>query len=533
MAQGLKLYLRFAALHMCYKILKALWLNLRAYSAWKHIPGTTFDIFCTRLKKNFLRVRDYYLDQYSRFPSAPLLRKTEGCQLSLICNNAESVQWLLKDDFQSFTKPASETNVVYKLLREFIGPKGIFTLSHGKHLSKESHEMWFKQRKIASKIFTRGNFSSFMSETFIEKAIIMTNVILKEDEYFDMQNLCFRFSMDSIEKLFFGKDVNSLQGEMSIYAKAFDGAGQCLLKLYIQNLVPMIMEQFLPFPFDRCLWDLSRKNTTAQKKFETNVKILYKHVQSFIEEIKVDKTISERRDLLANFLNSELNLQERQMEDDMLRDLILNATIAGRDTTACAMSWMLYELSENLHVQKLLCAEISRCSNSWKEKDGFRVPKLEDITHEKMPILTAVIYETLRLHPPVPVNFKVATRDTHYLDGTLVPKGVKVVYDTYSINRNPANWSRPNEFLVDRWIPFKQPSMYKFPVFQAGPRFCLGKDMALLEMKILACVLLQKVEIKLKKGEKIYPSMSLNMSISNNYERTSFNLWMKASQREN
>lgn len=78
-------------------------------------------------------------------------------------------------------------------------------------------------------------------------------------------------------------------------------------------------------------------------------------------------------------------------------------------------------------------------------------------------------------------------------------------------------------------IPFKQPSLYEFPVFQAGPRFCLGKDMAQFEAKIVAAKLLRRFSFELMEGEaeKINYSLNITMSLCNSPNKDSYNLWIR------
>ncbi|KAK3268724.1 hypothetical protein CYMTET_22786, partial [Cymbomonas tetramitiformis] len=111
----------------------------------------------------------------------------------------------------------------------------------------------------------------------------------------------------------------------------------------------------------------------------------------------------------------------------------------------------------------------------------------------KLPYLNAVLTEVLRLHPPVPQDFKIAVADDVLPDGTEIRRGEQVMYQVYVMGRSPKLWEDPLTFLPERHIndegAFMQPNMYKFPVFQAGPRTCLGKEMAYLEAGDLQSVL--------------------------------------------
>lgn len=114
---------------------------------------------------------------------------------------------------------------------------------------------------------------------------------------------------------------------------------------------------------------------------------------------------------------------------------------------------------------------------------------------ESMPYLHAAVSEALRLYPPVPIELKVAVEADELPDGTRVPAGALVSFDLYSMARLETVWG-PDccEFRPERWLDaagrFVAQSSFRFPVFLAGPRACLGREMAYLLMKIATASLL-------------------------------------------
>ncbi len=173
------------------------------------------------------------------------------------------------------------------------------------------------------------------------------------------------------------------------------------------------------------------------------------------------------------------------------------------------------KLTQNLEVQEQLMREIDQVLEG-------RVPTLADLEAENMPYLNGVMYETLRLHPPVPTDQKKVSQPTQFLGGTVIPANVNIFFCPRGFGRNPERFPNPLQFDPNRWIPFKQPTLYEFPVFQAGPRFCLGKDMAQFELKLLSVMLLQKFRFTLKPGEasKIGYSLMLTSSVTVDEQRT-------------
>ena len=168
------------------------------------------------------------------------------------------------------------------------------------------------------------------------------------------------------------------------------------------------------------------------------------------------------------------------------RDIVMNFMIAGRDTTACALSWTLFELAKHPDVVEEILAEIEKIHGDINEGgDSISYDNLQKMTYTK-----AVATEVLRLHPSVPVDMKFAKNSDTLPDGTYIPKGCAVLYSPFAMGRNESIWGddaeefKPERHLAEDKCKFMDPSQYKFTSFNAGQRLCLGKDLALLEIKL-------------------------------------------------
>ncbi len=135
-----------------------------------------------------------------------------------------------------------------------------------------------------------------------------------------------------------------------------------------------------------------------------------------------------------------------------------------------------------------------------------------------LPHTTALFNEVLRLYPPVPIELKECTTPTTFPDGTQLPKGAIVIWATWAMGRSKNIWGEDaDEFRPERWLvggeeggemTVKSMSAFEFPVFNGGPRSCLGKRMAELLAVYVVATLVWRYEFdevvdgKLNLGEK-------------------------------
>jgi len=119
---------------------------------------------------------------------------------------------------------------------------------------------------------------------------------------------------------------------------------------------------------------------------------------------------------------------------------------------------------------------------------------LDDI--KAMRYLNGVVMESLRLFPPVPSDVKDAAHDSALPDGRVVPAGTRVYFEIFQMGRETDLWGPDAaEFKPERWAEGSaamRKTQFEFPVFQAGPRICLGQAMAMFEAQLLIGFLLDR-----------------------------------------
>eukprot|EP00090_Calanus_glacialis_P013794 TRINITY_DN22442_c0_g1_i1.p1 TRINITY_DN22442_c0_g1~~TRINITY_DN22442_c0_g1_i1.p1 ORF type:complete len:206 (-),score=41.35 TRINITY_DN22442_c0_g1_i1:114-668(-) len=146
-------------------------------------------------------------------------------------------------------------------------------------------------------------------------------------------------------------------------------------------------------------------------------------------------------------------------------------------------------MSKNPEVQKKLQEEIDQ---AYDESEG-EMPDYSVI--QSLPYLDMVIHETLRVHSPVGVNSRVATKD-YSLPGTdiVLKTGDMVSWNARTLHRNPEHWSNPTEFYPEHFSKEEKAKRnpYAFQAFGQGPRACIGMRFALLEAKVAVLSVLRK-----------------------------------------
>ncbi|PHH51006.1 Cytochrome P450 94B3 [Ceratocystis fimbriata CBS 114723] len=171
--------------------------------------------------------------------------------------------------------------------------------------------------------------------------------------------------------------------------------------------------------------------------------------------------------------------------EKIVADAALNYLSAGRDTTAQALTWVFFLLAQNPDVVSCMRAEIGALTGP---------PIIQDL-----PYTLAVFYETLRLYPPVPFEIKQAEEATTLPDGTFLPAKSIVLWCPWAMNRSFTTWGPDAEkFQPSRWLTLDEKgiprilnrSAAEFPVFNGGPRTCLGKKMAeVVAVRVIAEVI--------------------------------------------
>ncbi|KAI8813234.1 cytochrome P450 [Cladochytrium replicatum] len=402
--------------------------------------------------------------------------------LQFFINTPEALEFVLRTKFESFEKGTQFRERFHSVLGN-----GIFN-SDG--------EQWRKQRKTAANIFNVNNFRDFVEKVFQREMgdfDLLLSRHANQGTLIDLHDSFFRFTLDGFAQIAFSIELNSmLAASQTPFALAFDRAQAA------------VQDRFL-WPFwKQTEWITNpslKKDMSFVRAFAMDV------VRKRREDLRNQSTIFKNSDILQMFLKHAEDHGE-VLTDEELADHVLNFIIAGRDTTAQALSWTFYLLSKNPQKVEPLLEEI-------KNSNVSAFPSYEEL--KNLRYANAVFTETLRLYPSVPTNIKECVKEETFPDGTVVPKGAMVLWSPYAMGRSKDIWGEDAaEFRPERWFERSTaPSQFEYPVFQGGPRLCLGKTMAQLEGVYVIVSILRKYNVECMNIDKVtyQPSVTLPMKV--------------------
>ena len=222
--------------------------------------------------------------------------------------------------------------------------------------------------------------------------------------------------------------------------------------------------------------------------------------------------IEGRVDVLSMLLSARYETGQ-PLPDNVIRDEMYTLMLAGHETTAATMAWVINRLLTHPNVMERASAEIV----------SVLVGATLDASHVgKLKYVEAVINETMRLDPVIPNFGRTLTRPLK-IAGRELPAGVTIAPCIYLVHRRPELWPNPDQFNPDRFLESRQ-SPYTFFPFGGGSRRCLGAAFASYQMKIVIAEILSRVELKpvdgytaraVRRGIAFAPSDGLPVIASN------------------
>jgi len=372
-----------------------------------------------------------------------------GPQHTIFVNDPEHIENVLVAHDWNFVKGRG-----LKRARRVLG-RGLLTSEGNFHR---------RQRRLAQPAFHKqriAGYAAVMAE-YSER----TGNRWSGGETVDIAQEMMRLTLAIVAKTLFDADVESEAGEI----------GQALtdvLKMFETFSSPLtdILDK-LPTPGNRRI-------ARARERLDDTI---YRIIEDRRESGE------DRGDLLSMLLMAQDEEGSGGMSDEQLRDELMTLFLAGHETTANALAWTWYLLSQNPEAEARLHAEINQVL------DG-RVPSFDDLP--RLDYTERVLTESMRCYPPVWVMGRRAVGSYKMGDYT-IPAGSIVLLSQYAMHHNERYYPEPFKFDPERWTPQARAARpkYSYLPFGGGPRLCIGEQFAWTEGILIIATLARRWKLR-------------------------------------
>jgi len=252
-------------------------------------------------------------------------------------------------------------------------------------------------------------------------------------------------------------------------------------------------------------FDLLTRETRRDLPFAAKFRALTHLVRGVIEARRAERRIE--MDLLSTLMEARDRDSGEAMPERALLDEIMTLIVAGHETTASALNWTWYLLTQKVEVEERLHQALA------------------GVSPEEDPYVEQVLLEGLRLYPPGWLFSRRALGDDE-LSGYHVAAGTDIFICPYLLHRHPAHWDRPETFDPDRFTPAAVEARHRFAFlpFSAGPRYCIGATFAMAEMRTHLSLLAREFRLSYVGAELPKPEFQINL-------RTQHDLLMRVAAR--
>jgi cytochrome P450 len=414
----------------------------------------------------FFRVlRDNIIATYPEetYESPIVARKIFG-RYRFVVSEPAAIKHVLLDNAANYQK----TEITRRILEPGLG-KGLVT-SEG--------ETWRQHRRLMAPAFDHRSIAMYTpimsaaaEELLADWSRLGANVPI------DVAGAMMKLTLHIISRTMFSTDSEAMRSIME------RGAGS-----YQAGMRPNIMD-FLGLPAWLAALPRMRVATRTLGEFDAEIDRLIR--------LRAQESGGGHRDLLARLIAARDDDTGGGMTATDVRDHVITIFMAGHETTAMAMTWIWYLLSQHPRAEATLHAELAAVL-------GGRPPTEQDVG--KLVYTRMVIEESMRLYPPVHTIARQALADDTLL-GRTIPKGSSVLIAPWVLHRHKLLWKNPGAFIPERFSAEQNAARPRFSYlpFGGGRRICIGAALALTEATVLLATIAQRYQLRLVPGHPVEP----------------------------
>jgi cytochrome P450 len=410
-------------------------------------------------------LRDSAIDSFAQeaYELDILERKIFGRRLFVV-NDLAAIKHVLIDNAANYQK----TEITRRILEPGLG-KGLIT-SEG--------ETWRQHRRAMSPAFDHRSIAAYTPVmTGAAEELLAEWGKVSAGTAVDAQTAMMEVTLNIISRTMFSSDSDDIVTIMGRSA----GRYQAEMRLNIMDMMG----------WPKWLAGLPR-NGVAQRTLGEFDQV-------------IDRLINERtrdpgnypKDLLARLIAARDEQTGGGMSAQEVRDHVITIFLAGHETTAMAMTWTWFLLSQHPQEESKLHAELDSVL-------GGRAPTHEDLN--KLTYTRMVVEESMRIYPPVHTIGREALADD-ILAGQRIPKGSSILIAPWLLHRHVKLWENPGRFDPERFSPERSAARPRFSYlpFGGGKRICIGAAFALAETTVLLASLAQRYSLRVVPGHKVEP----------------------------
>lgn len=354
----------------------------------------------------------------------------------IFSQDKEFIEYILKQNHKNYFKSEIQSFTLGKYL--------------GNGLLTNNGKDWLKQRRLIQPGFSKIKIASLVS--IMEEEIDVAFQSFDKEPEVDLNVFFHTLAFNIVAKTLFSSDID--ENKVKELGKIITEVQEVFAK-----------EVRLPF-YSQILKIFGVIDKTIKKSKKSKAII-----QSVLDKRR--SSGEEKNDLLDMLIQARYEDTQLPMSDEQLIDEMLILFIAGHETTANALSFIFFEISQHPEVERKLKKEIL------EEGEGVFTPE----SLMKKSFTSNVIKEAMRLHSPAWAIDRQALENDSFQEYSW-PKDTLIILYITGLHRNPRYWNDPNSFIPERFDDENAKNFAFYP-FGAGPRLCIGEHFAMMEMVLI------------------------------------------------